>query len=159
MSNFITKSDYKYSMRTARLDQILEAADEDEELILDTAETEAVALLRKHLDSRYNMDVELAKSGAARHNVLLRWAKVLVIYFIYERIPDDMVPERVVKNYDDVMKALEKIEDGDGAIPGLTAITVSDPNDEGDTKPYTKRRWGSIKKRTNDGGSPRFLDR
>lgn len=159
MSNFISKDDYKYQIRTARLDQILESVDEDEDVMLDSAETEAVGMLRKHLDNRYNMPVELAKAGADRHKVLLRWAKVLVIYYIYERIPDDMVPERVVKNYDDVMKALEKIEDGDGDIPGLAPITITDPNsDTGESTPYTKRRWGSQPKRSNNGGTTRFSD-
>lgn len=160
MSNFISKDDYKYQIRTYRLDQILEAQDEDEELILNTAEGEAIAILRKHLDERYDMNTELAKSADSRNKVLLRYAKVLVIYFIYERIPDDLVPDRVVKNYDEVMKSLEKIEDGGAAIPGLTPITIPDPNsDSGESTPQTKRRWGSIAKRTNDGGSPRFLDR
>lgn len=160
MSNFISKDDYKYQIRTTRLDQILEAADEDEDVILDSAETEAIGMMRKFLDVKYNMDLELGKSGSARNKVLLRIAKVLVIYYIYERVPDEMVPERVVKNYDEVMQMLEKIEDGDSSIPGLTPITVTDPNsDSGESTPQTKRRWGSIPKRANDGGSPRYLDR
>jgi hypothetical protein len=116
-------------------------------------------MMRKYLDNRYDMNVELAKAGADRHKVLLRWAKVLVIYYIYERVPDDMVPERVIKNYDEVVKALEKVEDGDADIPGLTPVTVPDENSDSGSKPYTKRRWGSIAKRTNDGGSPRYRDR
>lgn len=160
MSNFISKDDYKYQIRTYRLDQILEAADEDEDVILDAAEGEAIGMIRKYLDNRYDMNAELAKGGADRSKVLLRFAKVLVIYYIYERIPDDLVPERVVKNYDEVMKALEKIEDGDADIPGLARINITDPNsDSGESTPQTKRRWGSIPKRPNDGGSPRFLDR
>lgn len=160
MSSFISKDDYKYQIRTYRLDQILEAADEDEALLLDSAEGEAIGILRKHLDNRYDMNAELAKAGNDRSKVLLRYAKVLVIYFIYERIPDDLVPERVVKNYDEVVKALEKIEDGDADIPGLARITIPDPNsDSGESTPQTRRRWGSIPKRSNDGGSPRFLDR
>lgn len=160
MSIFISKADYKYQIRTYRLDQILEAADEDEDLMLDSAEGEAIAMLRKYLDNRYDMNAELSKSGNDRSKVLLRFAKVLVIYFIYERIPDDLVPERVVKNYDEVMKALDKIEEGDADIPGLTRIIITDPNsDSGGSTPQTKRRWGSVAKRSNDGGSPRFLDR
>jgi hypothetical protein len=101
------------------------------------------------------MDIELAKSGAARHQVLLRFAQVLVIYYIYERVPDEMVPGRVVKNYDEVMTMLGKIEDGDSGITGLTPIVITDPNSTtGESKPATKRRWGSIAKRSNDGGSP-----
>ena len=160
MSTFISKADYKYHIGTARLDQILQAADEDEDLILDNAETEAIGFMRKYLDNKYDMNLELAKAGAARNAVLLRIAKVLVIYYIYERVPDEMVPERVVKNYDDVLKMLEKIEDGESDIPGLTVKTITNPNSStGETTPYTKRRWGSQPKRSNDGGNPGYLDR
>jgi hypothetical protein len=159
-SNFISKADYAYQIRTNRLDQILESTDEDADVMLDSAESEAIGLMRKFLDQKYNMDLELSKSGDARHTVLLRIAKVLTIYFIYERVPDEMVPARVVKNYEDVMAMLEKIEDGDGAIPGLAPILVADPNSTtGESKPYTKRRWGSQPKRSNDGGNPSYLDR
>jgi hypothetical protein len=157
MSSFITKDDYKYQIRTERLDQILEATDEDEDLMLNSAEGEAIAMIRKYLDNRYDMDAALAMSGTDRNLVLLRYAKVLVIYLIYERIPDEMVPERIVKNYEQVLEALEKVEDNDAEIPGLPPKTVVDS--EGETKTYTRRRWGSQPKRSNDGGSPRYLDR
>jgi hypothetical protein len=78
--------------------------------MLDSAETAAIGMIRKFLDTKYNMDAELAKSGAARNQVLLRCAQVLVIYYIYERVPDEMVPDRVVKNYDEVMAMLEKLK-------------------------------------------------
>jgi len=159
MSNYISKDDYKYQVRTARLDQILEAADEDEEAILNSAELEALGMIEKHLSTRYDMASEFAKTGTARHKVVLRWAKVLVIYYIYERIPDELVPERVVKNYDDVMKQLEKVEDGEASIPGLAVVSVDDPNNEGESKPFTKRRWGSQIKRANDAASPNYLEK
>lgn len=159
MSNFISKAEYKYHIRTYRLNQILESLDEADDVILDNAEGEAMGVIRKHLGTRYDMDVELAKSGDSRSKVLLRYIKVLVLYFIYERVPDDSVPERVVKNYDEVMKALEKIEDGDAHIPGLAPITVPDSNSSsGESTPFTKRRWGSQTKRANNGGTTRFTD-
>jgi phage gp36-like protein len=154
MSSFISKDDYKYKMRTERLDQILEASDEDEETMLNSAEEEAIALIRKHLDNRYNMTVELSKSGADRNKVLLLYAKNLVIYLIYERIPDEMVPERIVKNYDDTLKALVRIEEGKAEIPGLTVIEQE--NSEGESEPYTRRRFGSEPRRTHDGTASRY---
>jgi hypothetical protein len=154
-NNYISKPDYKYQIRTERLDQILEATDEDEDLLLDSAEGEALAILRDHLGKRYNMDVEFSKAGDNRNKVVLRWAKVLVLYFIYERIPDEMVPERIVSNYENVLAMLVKVEDGKKDVIGLTPITETDSN--GNTGPATRRRWGSIAKRTNDGGSPRNL--
>lgn len=156
MDAYISKDDYKYMMRTERLDQILEASDEDEEALLNDVENEALAIIRDHLGKRYNMDIEYGKAGTARNKVVLRWAKVLVIYFIYERVPDEMVPERVVKNYDDTLQLLIKIEEGKKDVDGLTAKTVTDDN--GNSTPYTTRRWGSQKKRTNDGGSPGSLN-
>lgn len=156
MIAFLTKEDYKYMMRTYRLDQILESEDEDEDAILDSAEDEALGIMTKFLGDKYDMTLELGKTGAARHKVLLRWAKVLVIYYIYERVPDEMVPERVVKNYNEVMEMLEKIEDGEAGIPGLTPKTEEV---DGESQPITRRRWGSLKKRTYDGGSPRDLSR
>lgn len=151
MESYISKDDYKYQIRTERLDQILEASDEDEELLLDNAETEALAIIRDHLGKRYDMVAEYATSGDNRNKVVLRWAKVLVIYFIYERIPDEMVPERVVSNYEMVMKMLVKVEDGDKDVFGLTPVLVTDA--DGNTGAFTKRRWGSITKRSHDGGS------
>ncbi len=152
-SNYISKADYKYQMRAERLDQILEAADEDEDLLLDTAEGDAIAIIRDHLGKKYNMDVEFATTGEARNKVVLRWAKVLVIYFIYERIPDEMMPERVKDNYELVIKLLMKVEDGKKDVLGLTPIQVT--NEAGETGTFTRRRWGSIDQRANDGGSPR----
>lgn len=155
MSNFISKADYKPQIRADVLNQVLEAADEDEDAILDMAELEAMALVTNYLGNRYEMDTEYAKSGDQRHKVLLRMCKVIVIYLIYERVPDDMVPERVVNNYNDVMKMLDDAKEGEDDIPGLTVKTKVDS--EGEIKPKTNRRWGSIPARTNDGGSPRDL--
>lgn len=150
-ASFISKADYKYQIRTERLDQILEATDEDEDLMLDSAETEAVAMLRKHLAARYDMNVELSKTGTDRHMVLLRWAKVLVIYYIYERIPDEMVPERVVNNYEEVMDMMARVEAGKADVPDLAPAKVT--TEEGETVDYTRRRWGSVPSRANDGAN------
>lgn len=155
MSSFITKDDYKYQIRTYRLDQILEAEDEDEDLILDQAENEALSVLKDSLSPKYDTVTIFAATGTERHKTILRWAKVLVIYFIYERIPDEMVPERVVKNYNYVLERLELIEKGEANLDGLPPKTETDEN--GDSQPKTRRRWGSVPKRANDGGSPRDL--
>jgi hypothetical protein len=153
MSTFVTKDDYKDQMRTYRLDQILEAAEEDEEVILDTAENEAISLVKDTLATRYDVSSIFGAVGNARHLTVLRWVKVLVIYIIYERIPDEQVPARVVKNYDDVLKWMEAVESGEKNIDGLPPLTTGDGN--GGTQPVTRRRWGSVPRRSNDGGSPR----
>jgi len=153
MSSFITKADYKYQIRTYRLDQILESVDEDEDAILNAAEDEALGMLTKHLADKYDMATVLAQSGGSRSSVILRWAKVLTMYYIYERIPDEMVPDRIVANYKEVMMQLKRVEDGEAGVPGLPPKTVTDEN--GDSANYTRRRFGSNPKRAHDGLSPR----
>lgn len=147
MSNFITKVDYKVHIRTYRLDQILEAQDEDEDLILDAAENEAISVISDALAPKYDVNLIFNQSGDNRHKTILRWAKVLVIYYIYERIPDEMVPERVVKNYEHVLERLKYIEQGKANLSGAPLITNT--GEDGQTKPKTRRRWGSIKARAN----------
>lgn len=153
MSSFISKTDYKYQIRTYRLDQILESADEDEDSILNAAEEEALGMIEKHLADKYDMVTVFAQSGSARNKVILRWAKVLVMYYIYERIPDEMVPERIVANYKEAMLMLKRVEDGDSGVPGLPPKTVTDEN--GESANYTRRRFGSNPSRTHDGLSQR----
>lgn len=152
MSSFISKDDYKYHIRTNRLDQLLEAADEDEDLILDTAESDALSVIRDAIGVKYNCDLIFAQSGDARHKTILRWAKILVIYYIYERVPDDLVPERVVKNYDYVLERLKAIEKGTANIENAPVNTIL--GSDGSPKVKTRRRWGSVPKRSHDGGSP-----
>jgi len=145
-------------MRTNRLDQILEAADEDEDAILDSAENDALGLIRNSLSPRYNMEIEFGKTGDDRNRYVFRMAKLLVIYFIYERVPDEMRPESVTANYEWVLKELQRIEEGKKQVVGLTDVTVTDDN-TGESVPKTTRRWGSIPKRSNDGGSPAYRNR
>jgi phage gp36-like protein len=155
--SYISKADYLYQIRTNRLEQILEETDEDEDAILDAAEAEALAVIRMYL-VKYDLNTEFGKTGNARSKIVLRWAKVLVIYYIYERVPDEMCPERVVKNYEKALEQLEAVLEGDAQVPGLNQVQEADPG-TGDSVPVTRRRWGSIPKRTNDGGSPRYKDR
>ena len=155
MSAFISKDDYAYHMRTYKLDQILEEEELDEDLILDTAEEEALAMIDKHLADKYDMNIVLSQTGANRNKVILRWAKLLVIYYIYERVPDGMVPERVIKNYNEVMEQLRRVEDGKASVSGLPPKTEAD--EHGINQPVTRRRWGSVPARANDAGSPRTL--
>lgn len=154
MSSFIIKNDYKYHMRTYRLDQILEASDEDEDAILNAAEFDALAMIEKYMADKYDMTTVYSKTASERNLVILRWAIVLVIYYIYERIPDENCPERVIKNYNEVMAQLKRVEDGAANVPGLPPKTITDVN--GETANYTNRRFGSNPSRSHDGLSPRY---
>lgn len=138
LTDFIVKADYLHQIKTYKLDQIIEATDST----LDLAEDEAIGIILEMLSSRYDMNLEFAKSGANRNKALLRWVKCLTIYYIYERIPDAMVPERVVKNYEDTMEMLNKISDGK---MNTTLAPLTELDQDGNSEPQTKTRWGSVR--------------
>ena len=108
MAAFITKSDYYYTIKQNRLDQVLDGDD----ALLDDAEETAIVVVKDSLSLYYDTDAIFATTGDARPRQVLRWVKDLALYFIYERIEDELVPERIVKNYNDTLGTLEKIEDG-----------------------------------------------
>ena len=67
----------------------------------------------------------------------------LAVYFFYERIPDEQVPARVVKNYDDTRSDLDKI------ARGKLSVTLTHLTDD-DGKKETVFHWGSNPKRSHN---------
>jgi len=132
MSTWITSADYLAKVTNDRLQQIIEA-DTDR---LDEAETTAVAIVKDALYATYDTEEIFATSGDDRPAQVVRWCVNLALYFIYERVPDKLVPERVLQNYQDTLDTLRDIEDGKKSVdlPRLT-------DDEGEI--VTKFRWGS----------------
>jgi hypothetical protein len=135
---FLTKDDLLSKIRTYRLDQIIDNDDTVLELVF--AETQSD--LNNFLFEHYDADAIMNASGTARNDTILGWARHLAIYKLYERIPDSQVPERVVKNYDDVMQLLRKVSTGDYAMnfPRKQA-------EEGGAK--TQFQWASTPRRRN----------
>lgn len=132
MSNYITKQDYITNIRDARLDEIIDLDD----TLLDLAEVAAEAQVRDLLYQRYDTGIIFSKTGDARHMQVVEWMKHIVLYKIYERIDDELLPDRIVKNYDDTMGHLEKLNEG--------KRTADLPRrEEADGKKATKFRWGS----------------
>ena len=73
----------------------------------------------------------------------MRWTIAIVIYTIYARIPDDEVPERVIKDYDDAIRELELIQQG-----RLSCTLTLNTDSEGET--VSRIRMGSNDPRTHD---------
>ncbi len=113
----------------------------DEE-VMNQAEKTAMAMVSGSLAELYDLALEYAKTGTERNQVLVRWLLNIALYDLYERIPDNQLPERVVKNYDDTLKMLEKIESGKRTCT-LTKLT----NETGAKK--TVFRWGSEIRKTH----------
>ena len=136
---FITKADMLYRIQDKHLEMITEGNDD---LITDAVAT-AEATIRDSLYDKYDADEVFSKTGEDRDMNVVRWMINLTIYYLYERIPDKLVPERVVKNYDDTLGLLLDIQDGKKGVnlPHL----IKD-----DGKLQTKFRWGGEARRTHE---------
>ena len=110
---------------------------------LTNAETIAIGMVRDACSAKYNMDAELAKTGTDRIATLIRWLAVLATYFMYGDVADGDIPERVIKNYDDVVAQLSRINSGKESVE-FTRLTDS----EGETT--TKFAWGSDTRRSHN---------
>jgi len=138
---FIKPEDYNTKIRSKQLDQIIQGNDS---IKLD-AENVAIATVRDALYPYYDtQQIFINDAGISeedlRHQQVVRWVMNLIMYYLYERIPDKLVPDRIIKNYDDTMSLLMDISDGKKSVD-LPRLTDS----EGST--ITKFRWGSQEQR------------
>ena len=129
---FITDQDLKGKVSDNSLQMII---DQDTS-ILDNAESTAIATVTDFLHARYDVDGMLAKTGSSRDHNLIRWILDLMIYYLYERIPDKLVPERVIKNYDDSLALLLEIADEKKSVK----LDRLSPDEDG--KGPSNFRWG-----------------
>ena len=118
--SFLNKDDYYRKLDESIINQITGGNDD----LLDNAETTAAGIITDMLSGNYNIAAELAKSGSSSHENLMLWMLNLSAYLIYDRIPDNEIPERVIKDFDDTMDTLQKI-----AI-GRTPTTLTPVTDE-----------------------------
>jgi phage gp36-like protein len=113
--------------------------------IIDQVYAVAIQVIKDALYSRYDIDVIIPATGPIPWDTypqVKRWAICLCLYYLHERIADRLVPERVLKNYDDTLEMLDKIADAKISI-SLPHLLTS----EGELK--SKFRWGSSPARTH----------
>lgn len=136
---FLETDDLKVKIRDARLQQLID----NDSTILEDASESAEATVRDYLSARYDMDEVLALTGNDRPKNVIRWVANIAIYYLYERIPDNMMPKRVENNYNETMDWLDEVSAGkkNVVLPPL-------PTSEDDETPKTRFKWGSQDKRT-----------
>lgn len=136
---FITLADLHVLIRAERLQQVI---DEDAS-ILDEAEAGAIAIVKDALANRYN--VADIFDSLDRPPQVVRWVRNIMLYDIAGRLPEKMVSERLVKNYDDTVAVLTEIEEG---RKSTTLPVLEDVDTEGGTShKRTQFKWGSNKTR------------
>ena len=108
MSAFLTFPDFQ----TRLSDRVIELLTDNLDSRLTDASNEATGILRDRLYDKYQIDAELAKTSTARNAMLVRYALSIAVYGLYSKIPDEEIPDRVVKDYDDAMEDLRLIFQG-----------------------------------------------
>lgn len=136
---FITIEDFNRKLSADIMAQITDS----DETVLDDAEADAMAIIQDALSPTYDLDAEFALTEDARNKNLIRLMLSLMTYFIYERVPDTQLPGRVVKNYDDAISEIRKVE------AGKQNISLAKIVNEETGEVSTVFRWGSNKKRTH----------
>lgn len=139
MSNFIDKADYLIYIEERRLDQITES----NATFLDVAETTAETIIKDALYQWFKVDDIFSTTGTNRPAQVIRWMVTISVYFLYKRVPDSAIPERVTKDYDEVIDMLKQIELGKRSIRLDPELKVDNET------PITRFRGGSNPKRSH----------
>jgi len=144
--NYLTQEDVQSSIRDHRLAHILDNAESTNNVdAFELAASEAQAIVRDHLIN-YAIDDELAKTLNDRHKGVVFYMKNITLYILYERIEDDDVPERIIKNYNDTIETLQEISKGKLTI----GLPLPEVDTDGDGTPdglQTRFRWGGEQRR------------
>jgi len=108
---YITIEDYGRFFKSDKLAQAFEDDKLTPDQIRSSIEKSAITTVK---DSLWKYDIEsiFTITGDDRHSNVVDWVMNLAIYKLYMRLPDDFVPESVIKNYNDTRSDLQKISDG-----------------------------------------------
>jgi Protein of unknown function (DUF1320) len=140
---FLVLTDLHVQIKSERLDQLVDS----DPSVLDDAEASAIAMVRDALFGRFDTDVIFGTTGSDRPAQVIRWMRCIMLYDLAGRLPEKMVSQRLVKNYDDTLATLTDIEDGkkNTALP-----PKKDTDTEGSLSNHTKVRWSSNPKRVHE---------
>ena len=108
MIDFLIMADYLVYITKGALDKIIR----DNDTKVTDCERMAYGYVYEKLSNRFNLDKEIQKKGDDRNPALVRWMSVLAIYYVYQSIPDEEIPERVRQNYEDVIAEIQRVASG-----------------------------------------------
>jgi hypothetical protein len=86
---FIEQTDLERYILPEDLEQIIE----DDATVVPGAIDDGIEYSKEKLRQRYDVEHEFAKTGNDRHRQLLKQTIAVVLFYICERIPTDVLPE------------------------------------------------------------------
>lgn len=109
---------------------------------IDEAEKLAISELDP-LRGKFDVEAELDHTDTDRNATLVRIMVHITAYYLYNTVPDDEIPERIVDNWKKELAVIEKIASGkmNSTIQTITSDTG---------KGVTMFRWGSNRTRTHE---------
>ncbi|PKQ69385.1 hypothetical protein BZG01_00155 [Labilibaculum manganireducens] len=115
---FLTDTDLKGSISTKVLTSLRGADDVN----LNEAEQLAISELAT-LRGRFDIDSELKQAGTSRSPEMVRMMVAITVYYLYNTVIDDEIPERISDNYSKEIKDIRAIASGKmySTIKALTA--------------------------------------
>lgn len=153
---YLKKVDYKSRIQTALLDVIIkDAAADTGEDILQTVSKIAEDTIAAKCGVLYDIAPEFEKQGAERNYMLFSLALDIAVYQLYQRIDDEQIPEKAIKNYNDAHVVLDKIANGKSPVNLPPKPPADDDGgasgaEGGELDGNGLRRFGSKGKRTHD---------
>lgn len=139
MSTFIIATDWENWIDEDVRNQITGTDDTN----LDEVEKMAIQMVRDACYGKYDMDTELAKTTTSRNQTLIRWVMCIAVYFLYNKVNDLQIPDRVLQNYEDVRNELRMVAEGKTPIE-FERLEDSDGYD------LTSFEYGSEDRRSHD---------
>lgn len=105
--DFLTDNDFKGSIAATVLTKLRGTDDEN----LNEAEQLAISELAT-LRGRFNIDSELKQAGTQRSPEMVRMMVAITVYYLYNTVIDDEIPERIDSNYKKEIKDIRNIAAG-----------------------------------------------
>lgn len=149
---YVTQDDYKTRISSDLLAKIASDTNITPDKFFSDASKVAEDTIASYAGVLYDIAPEFIKTAQDRNYLLVKWALNIATYELYQRIDDEQVPEKVIKNYDDTIEDLEKL--ATGKFPLALPPKPNDPTGgEGDESVVTDGtgliRMGSQKKRSH----------
>lgn len=132
---FIIKADLFTYIDESTIDQLTDGTD----AYVDECVLDAEARIREKISPRYDMDVDLAKVGAARDRSLLKHCINMTIFYLFQRLYTDVLPEGRVEAMQYAEQWLDDVYKGK---INVNLTPNDDPNEQG-----WPLRWGSDTKK------------